>query len=55
MRRGEGLAGWVPSTAGRSFIPDNALADPRIKYFPELEEEKYQSIVSVPLIGKDER
>ena len=43
-----------PSTAGRSFIPYNALADPRTRYFPEFEEEKYQSIVSVPLIGKDD-
>ena len=32
------------------FIPENALSDPRIKYFPELEEEKYQSLVSVPLV-----
>ena len=48
MRRGEGLAGWVAEHRRPAFIPDNALADPRIKYFPELEEEKYQSIVSVP-------
>ena len=34
------------------FIPENALSDPRIKYFPELEEEKYQSLVSVPLVIK---
>ena len=54
MRRGEGLAGWVAEHRRPAFIPDNALADPRIKYFPELEEEKYQSIVSVPLVGKDD-
>ena len=54
MRRGEGLAGWVAEHRRPAFIPDNALADPRIKYFPELDEEKYQSIVSVPLIGKDD-
>src|ERR1700752_4783508 len=32
-----------------------ALSGPRIKYFPELEEEKYQSLVSVPLIAKGQR
>ena len=49
MRRGRGASrAGCSRTASRSFIPDNALADPRIKYFPELEEEKYQSIVSVP-------
>ena len=53
MRRGEGLAGWVAKHREPVFIAENALQDPRVKYFPEFEEEKYQSIVSVPLIAPD--
>ncbi len=52
MRRGEGIAGWVAEHRQPVFIPEDALSDPRIKYFPELDEDKYQSLVSVPLIGK---
>ncbi|MFM9124883.1 MAG: GAF domain-containing protein, partial [Actinomycetota bacterium] len=55
MARGEGLAGWVAEHREPVFIAEHALQDPRVKYFPEFEEEKYQSIVSVPLIAPDER
>ena len=55
MAIGEGLAGWVAAHRQPIFIAEDALADPRVKYFPEFEEEKYQSIVSVPLIAPDER
>jgi GAF domain-containing protein len=55
MEAGEGIAGWVLQNRQPVFIPENVLADPRIKYFPELEEEKYQSLVSVPLVIKGER
>ena len=29
------------------------MHDPRVKYFPELEEEHFQSLVSVPVFGRD--
>ena len=51
---GEGLAGWAAEHRRPVFLPDAALADPRARYFPEFEEERYQSMVSVPLVGKDE-
>jgi GAF domain-containing protein len=51
---GEGLAGWAAEHRRPIFLPDAALADPRARYFPEFEEERYQSMVSVPLMGKDE-
>ena len=35
----EGLAGWVARTKTPEFIPENAMADQRMKYVPELEEE----------------
>jgi GAF domain-containing protein len=48
----EGLAGWVARTKTPEFIPENAMADPRMKYVPELEEERFQSLVAVPLLAK---
>jgi GAF domain-containing protein len=48
----EGLAGWVARTKTPEFIPENAMADPRMKYVPELEEEQFQSMVAVPILAK---
>jgi len=45
----EGLAGWVARKGTPEFIRDHALADPRVKYFPEIEEERFQSMVAVPI------
>jgi GAF domain-containing protein len=52
MERGEGLAWWAAERGEPAFIRDNALADPRTKYFPELEEEKFQSLLALPVIGR---
>ena len=38
---GEGLAGWVARNRRPAFIREHALADPRMKYVPELEEEEF--------------
>jgi GAF domain-containing protein len=48
----EGLAGWVARTKTPEFIRENAMADPRMKFVPELEEERFQSIVAVPILTK---
>jgi GAF domain-containing protein len=48
----EGLTGWVARTKTPEFIRENALADPRMKYVPELEEERFQSMVAVPILAK---
>jgi GAF domain-containing protein len=45
----EGLTGWVARQGKPAFIRDDALADPRMKYVPELEEERFQSMVAVPV------
>ncbi|MEA2249585.1 MAG: hypothetical protein QOH46_4114 [Solirubrobacteraceae bacterium] len=45
----EGLAGWVARNGSPEFIRENAMADPRMKYVPELEEERFQSMVAVPI------
>ncbi|HYT30470.1 MAG TPA: GAF domain-containing protein, partial [Actinomycetota bacterium] len=49
---GEGLAGWAVKTRRSAFIKENALEDPRVVYLPELEEERFQSLVSVPMFGR---
>ena len=36
---------------GAGVHPRERLADPRNKYVPELEEEKFQSLLSVPIVG----
>jgi len=53
LARGEGLAWWAAEHRRPAFIPDDLLADPRVKYVPELEEERFQSLLSVPIVTKD--
>jgi GAF domain-containing protein len=48
----EGLTGWVARTGTPEFIRENAMQDPRMKYVPELEEERFQSMVAVPVRAK---
>ena len=52
LKQGEGLAWWALERGEAAFIREGALDDPRVKYVPELEEERFQSLVAVPLIGK---
>src|SRR5438105_13167700 len=53
LERGEGLAWWAAEHGEPAFIRDDLLADPRVKYVPELEEERSQSLICVPIIAKD--
>jgi hypothetical protein len=52
LDRGEGLAWWVVEQREPAFIREDALADPRVKYVPELEEERFQSLISVPILAR---
>ena len=52
MERGEGLAWWAAEHGEPAFIRDHALADPRTKYFPELEEERFQSLLALPVVSR---
>jgi GAF domain-containing protein len=52
MRIDEGLTGWVARHRTPEFIRENAMADPRMKFFPVLEEERFQSMVAVPIISR---
>ncbi len=52
LERGEGLAWWAAERKEPAFT-QNAVTDPRNRFVPELEEERFQSLLSVPIFGKD--
>ena len=52
LERGEGLAWWAVEEREPAFIRENALADPRVKFVEELEEEHFQSLVAVPILAR---
>jgi GAF domain-containing protein len=52
LDRGESIAWWAVEHGEPAFT-QNAVDDPRNKFVPELEEEKFQSLLSVPVAGRD--
>ena len=52
LPKGEGLAWWAVEHREPAFVPDNLLDDPRVKYVPELEEERFQSLLRVPILRR---
>lgn len=54
LRVGEGLAGWVAMHKQAAAVGHHAYQDSRFKLVPELEEHKYQSMLSVPLICRND-
>ncbi len=53
LERPKGLAWWAAERNEPAFIPDHLLDDPRVEYVPELEEERFQSLLSVPIAARD--
>jgi GAF domain-containing protein len=53
LERGEGLAWSAVERREPAFIREGAHRDPRFKYVPEIDEELFQSLVSVPMPGRD--
>src|SRR5205807_5019961 len=53
MALGEGITGWVGMHLQPVILKEGALNDPLFRYFPELEEEKFQSTMTVPILSKD--
>jgi GAF domain-containing protein len=45
----EGITGWAARNREAALVARDALGDPRMKYFPELEEERWQSMAAVPV------
>ncbi len=54
LKVGEGLAGWVAQHKEAVAVEHDAYHDARFKFVPGLEEEKYQSMLSVPLLYRGE-
>jgi putative methionine-R-sulfoxide reductase with GAF domain len=52
LERGEGIAWWAVEHKEPAFTQE-LLSDPRTKFVPELEEEKFQSLLSVPIVARD--
>ncbi|HKC84280.1 MAG TPA: GAF domain-containing protein, partial [bacterium] len=48
----EGLTGWVARHRTPEFIRERAMDDPRMKYVPLLQEERFQSMVAVPILSR---
>jgi len=48
LQIGQGVTGWV-AQHGTSLVLSEAMQDPRFVYFPEIEEEKFNSMLSVPI------
>jgi GAF domain-containing protein len=49
----QGLAGWAVRNGEAAFIREGAIEDARTHYVPELEEERFQSMVAVPIPARD--
>src|SRR5512140_3070159 len=52
LKLGEGITGWVARERKHVAVIRNANRDHRFKYFPEIHEEQYESMLSVPLVTK---
>ena len=48
----EGLAGWSVRHGEAAVIREGALQDPRTNYIAELQEERFQSMVTVPVAAR---
>jgi uroporphyrinogen-III synthase len=53
LRLGQGITGWVAANARPVAISNNAWLDPRFQLFDELPEDKYQALLSVPMLSRD--
>ncbi len=52
LKVGEGITGWVAREKKHVALTAEAWNDERFKFIPELSEDRYQSILSVPLIWR---
>jgi uroporphyrinogen-III synthase len=53
MRTGEGITGWVAEKQKTVAIAKEAYKDKRFKFFNSLPEDKFEAILSVPIIYRD--
>lgn len=55
LERGDGLAWWSLENREVGFIADDALHDPQAKVVPGFSDNRFQSLVCVPVYGRDGR
>ena len=53
MRPGEGITGNAAAQRAPVMIPSQAHLDPRFKWFKNLPEEQYESILAVPILARE--
>jgi two-component system, sensor histidine kinase PdtaS len=53
MRPGEGITGTAAAERAPVMIPAEAHLDPRFKWFKNLPEEQYESILAVPILARE--
>ena len=52
LKLGEGITGWVAKERKPVAVSKNAYKDHRFKFFPEMNEGEYESMLSVPLVTR---
>ncbi len=50
LKLGEGITGWVARERKPVSVPKEAWKDPRFKFYPEMQEGEFESMLSVPLV-----
>ncbi len=55
LAMGEGLTGWTALTRRPGIIRDDPLSDPRFKFVPELNDDRFQSYLTIPIAAPDGR
>lgn len=54
LKLGEGVTGWAAREKKPVALAREAYKDPRFKRFTELAEDKYEALLAVPILTKDE-
>jgi uroporphyrinogen-III synthase len=52
IRMGQGITGWVAEHREPVVLPSRANQDPRFQHFRELAEDRYEALLSVPLLSR---
>ena len=52
LKLGEGITGWVAEHREPATVPQNAMRDPRFKFFNDLPEDRFEAFLSVPLMSR---
>lgn len=52
LKVGEGITGWVAAHLEPAAVPTHAFEDPRFQIFTDLPEDRYEAILSVPLLSR---